>query len=109
MARQSNPAARLRWQSLIELQPQSGLTIAEFCEAHDVSTASFYQWRRKLAQAPADSPAFVPVCIDENKPANSLIRIRFDCGVVAEIPSDDQRSLAAVIDRLLATAEQADR
>lgn len=110
MARQPDPSVRSWWQSLIQQQPHSGLTVAEFCDSHGVSTASFYQWRRKLApQPPAERPAFLPVRVSEDPAAASPIRIRFDCGTVAEIPADDQRSLAAVIDKLLANAEQPNR
>lgn len=105
MARQSDPAVRSRWQSLIELQPQSGMTVTAFCDAHDISTASFYQWRRKLAEEPAPGPAFLPVRVAEGVGSASPIRIRFGCGAVAEIPTDDQQSLAAVVDRLLAAGE----
>ena len=105
MARHSDPAVRSWWQSLIELQPQSGLTIAAFCDAHDISTASFYQWRRKLAEQTLDSPAFLSVQVTGDTDAASPIRVRFDCGAVAEIPSNDQRSLVAIVDRLLAAGE----
>ena len=105
MARQSDPAVRSWWQSLIELQPQSGLTIAAFCDAHDISTAAFYQWRRKLAEQSLDSPSFLPVQIAEDTDATLPIRVHFDCGAVAEIPANDQRSLAAIVDRLLAAGE----
>ncbi len=50
MARQPDPAVRSRWQSLLELQPRSGLTVTQFCDSHGVSTASFYQWRRRLRE-----------------------------------------------------------
>jgi len=109
MARQPDPALRSQWQSLIQQQPQSGLTVAAFCDSRGVSTGSFYQWRRKLAQEPPHRPAFLPVRVSEEPVAASPIRIRFDCGAVAEIPADDQQSLASVIDKLLANAEQPSR
>ena len=109
MARQPDPAVRSRWQSLIELQPQSGMTVAEFCDSRDVSTAAFYQWRRKLSQEPTAGPAFLSVRLTEDTASASPIRVRFECGAVAEIPAGDQRSLTAVIDRLLASGEQPNR
>jgi hypothetical protein len=106
MARQPDPAVRSRWQSLIELQPQSGMTVTDFCDAHGVATASFYQWRRKLAQQPPPDSAFLPVHVtEESTNSASPIRIRFACGAVAEIPTEDQRSLVAVVDQLLAAGE----
>ena len=109
MARQPDPAVRSWWQSLIQQQPHSGLTVAEFCDSQGVSAASFYQWRRKLAQESPARPVFLPVRVSEDPASASPIRIRFDCGAVAEIPADDQHSLAVVIDKLLAGAEQSNR
>jgi len=37
------------WRELIELQPWSGLTVAEWCAEADVSVASFYRWKKLLA------------------------------------------------------------
>ena len=40
----------------------SSLTVKAFCQAENVSVPSFYQWKKKLAQAGvAATPAFVPV------------------------------------------------
>ena len=38
------------WRELIELQPWSGLTVAEWCAGADVSVASFYRWKKLLAE-----------------------------------------------------------
>src|SRR3989339_446104 len=40
------------WQERIRRFRRSGQTVAGFCAAEGVSTASFYQWRRRLAQPP---------------------------------------------------------
>ena len=62
------PAARRRhrgraeWADLIDAQAQSGLTVAAFCQQHDLGVASFYGWRRQLAsreEACSPAPAFV--------------------------------------------------
>ena len=44
-----------RWQALIARAEQSGLGVAEFCRAEDISPASFYQWRKRLAPEAASS------------------------------------------------------
>ena len=36
------------WRQAVERQTRSGISIAAFCEAEGVSTASFYAWRRRL-------------------------------------------------------------
>ena len=41
--------SRAHWQALISRAEQSGLGVAEFCRAEDISPASFYQWRKRLA------------------------------------------------------------
>jgi len=105
MARQPDPAVRSRWLSLVQLQSQSDLTIAGFCEFHNVSTASFYLWRRKLAQEQPAAPAFLPVDVCDRGRPDSLVRIRFECGAVAEIPSDDPHALVTVIGKLVSKPE----
>jgi len=49
MAQKVNQALREAWRKRIEQQPQSGLTVAEFCQREGVSPATFYGWKRKLA------------------------------------------------------------
>ena len=36
------------WRERIERQQQSGITVAECCEAKGVSAASFYRWKKLL-------------------------------------------------------------
>ncbi len=38
------------WRERIELQPWSGLTVAECCEEAGVSVASFYRWKKLLTE-----------------------------------------------------------
>ena len=38
------------WRELIEWQPWSGLTVGECCEEAGVSEASFYRWKKLLAE-----------------------------------------------------------
>lgn len=49
MARLPDSDLRRWWRGIVERQPLSGLTVADYCAANDVSTASFYQWRKKFA------------------------------------------------------------
>ena len=39
-----------QWQRLVAQQAASGLTASAFCDRHDLSYASFIQWRRRLRQ-----------------------------------------------------------
>lgn len=59
------------WQQMIRRQAGSGLSVRAWCGRHDVSEASFYWWRRRLARTnrpakksnrrDAAMPRFVPV------------------------------------------------
>ena len=39
-----------QWQRLVSQQATSGLAAPAFCDRHDLSYASFIQWRRRLRQ-----------------------------------------------------------
>ena len=42
-----------QWQALIRRQAKGALSAREFCDAQDLSYASFIQWRSRLRQASA--------------------------------------------------------
>ena len=49
MLRSARPSTIRKWTDRLRRFEQSGQTVSEFCRVESVSTASFYQWRRKLA------------------------------------------------------------
>jgi hypothetical protein len=57
---QVRPAAREKWQNIIELQRVSGQTAAAWCREHDVAYASFFAWKRRL-QSAAPAVEFVEI------------------------------------------------
>ena len=73
----------------------------EFCRQHDVSPASFYQWRKKLGKLAPAQP-FVPVSVIEG----AGVSVELPCGAVVRVPTGDDRSLSQVISLLLAVGEQ---
>jgi len=107
------------WRELIESQPWSGQTVAEWCEGASVSVASFYRWKKLLAEpqgarrrrsaVPASgskkrTSQFVPVAVrqpgmrsDDSSPTasshDSIVRIEFPNGVVIHVSDtlDGQR------------------
>ena len=107
------------WRELIESQPWSGQTVAEWCEGASVSIASFYRWKKLLAEpqgarrrrsaVPASgskkrTSQFVPVAVrqpgmrsDDSSPTasshGSIVRIEFPNGVVIHVSDtlDGQR------------------
>ena len=104
MARLPDPAVRRRWEKRIRSFEHSDLTVVEFCEQNDVSTASFYLWKRKLREIDTDAAdrpaAFVPVTV--NEASRECFRIRFANDVVVEVPADDSATLLRVVQQLAA-------
>lgn len=39
------------WRERIKEYEEGAVTVREFCAAHEVSAASFYQWRRRLKKS----------------------------------------------------------
>lgn len=113
MARLPDPAVRRRWEARIRSFEQSGLSVVEFCERNDVSTASFYLWRRKLRDSRTnvrpDRPAktgtvgFVPVTVN-GAAARECFRICFANDVVVEVPVAETDTLLRVLEQLADTA-----
>ena len=112
------------WRELIESQPWSGQTVAEWCEGASVSVASFYRWKKLLAEpqgarrrrsaVPASgskkrTSQFVPVAVrqpgmrsDDSSPTvsshGSSLRIELPNGVVIHVVGDlDGQRLGDVI------------
>jgi len=103
------------WRELIESQPWSGQTVAEWCEGASVSIASFYRWKKLLAEPQgarrrrstrrSEVPAsgskkrtsqFVSVAVrqpgmrsDDSSPTasshGSIVRLEFPNGVVIHV------------------------
>lgn len=104
MPRKPNPELRRWWRELIQSYDSERLTVAEFCQEQGISTASFYQWRRKLSGE--HSPAIIPVELVESSGRSdaehcAIVRI----GSRAEIQiSAGHEDLATQIALALATA-----
>ncbi|TWU02856.1 IS66 family insertion sequence element accessory protein TnpA [Stieleria varia] len=103
MTRKPDPALRQAWRELISRQSHSGLSIARFCDTQQISTASFYKWRRELSQtADQQRQTFLPVevlpgeSIDDDVP----LRVRLAVGAVIEIPAQRIDVLLAVIEKI---------
>jgi len=61
-----------QWSELIELQPESGLSIPKFCEQAGVSYQSFMAWRKRITipeQRKSQSPEFVELTSPEHTAA----------------------------------------
>ena len=82
MSRTSNPRIRQVWQTRIDDQPNSGLSIARFCDQQGCSEASFYHWKRRLAQAPQ---------------GDQVVELNLPGGVIAIIPLDPMIALELIL------------
>lgn len=105
MARLPNSQLAQQWRERLERFDHSGLTIAEFCELEGYSTASFYQWRRKLRSLEIQmAPAFVPVDFDPKDlegRAQRGVEIDLPGGAIVKVPSGateaEQRQLIQAV------------
>lgn len=70
MPRSADPALEILWRRRLQQQPDSGLTIHQFCQREGISTASFHAWKRRLtarttlpAVVTSRESTFVPVIV----------------------------------------------
>lgn len=118
MDRSSQSDSRLRWQARVDAQLTSGLTIAQFCQQHSYSTASFYQWKRKLAASNTQGNTLSPLTAKRSQPTGypfqqvvpkrpsttvACVELSLPGGVVARVPADQLDALELVL-RLAAPA-----
>jgi hypothetical protein len=91
------------WRVRLQRFEQSQLTVAEFCEVEGVSTASFYQWRRKLERLQSrkqNAGAFITV---ELRSTSQAARLNLPGGATLELPEELKPArlrelIAAVLD-----------
>jgi hypothetical protein len=90
------------WREMLQRQPHSDLTVRDFCEMEGVSTASFYSWRRRLAETGrvADVPAFVPISVARQPQTISCLEIVLSADVTIRVPEGTARQ--TIVDVLAA-------
>lgn len=103
MGRVADPRVAALWRKRVERQPRSGLSILEYCRREEISTASFYAWkrrfriprarvgkgtqkrtRRQASPGPRLSGGFVQVPLT----VNSAIEVRFVDGTTVRVPAE---------------------
>jgi hypothetical protein len=105
MARLPNPQLARQWRERLERFDLSELTIGEFCELEGYSTASFYQWRRKLRSGELQTaPAFVPVDFNPSDLEHRVqrgVEIALPGGAIVRVPvcatTAEQRQLIEAV------------
>jgi transposase-like protein len=74
-------------------------SVAEFCRKEGVSAPSFYPWRKRLAQPPAqaeEAAGFRPVRLV----SSAGIAVQLPGGTQLQVPTADRGALRLVIDTL---------
>jgi hypothetical protein len=72
-----DPKKEAFWRRMVQGQAGSGLSVRAWCCRHHLNEAGFYGWRKELARRDAErcEPAFVPVQVTPERPANAGGRI----------------------------------
>jgi len=115
MARKKSGEKERLWRGIVRRQPESGLSIREFCAAEGISEPSFYAWRKRLRQRPRDdrpearqsrhgeegadnAPLFVPLKLVD---AAAMLEIVHPLGYRIQVTGDVNRvALRQVIETL---------
>ena len=114
MAREFDAELAEWWRDLVERTEESSLSITECCRGHDVSTASFYKWRRRFREADAERDecdsrrdsgrdadgGFLAVNVtaaDERIDQHARVRIVLPRGARVEIPATDRALVLSVV------------
>ena len=111
MVRGCDVAKARVWRERFLRFDDGGMTIAEFCVAEGVSTASFYAWRRKLARPQQATPrkkkpsVFEPLMIA----AAATVVIRLPGGASIEVPAASQDALRTIVGQLAGSDVEAAR
>jgi transposase len=98
------------WRRVVRQWRTSGLSVRAFCEQHDLPQASFYGWRRTLAERDAKPRPFMPVhvvpeekAVDGDSASASGLELRLPHDRVVRI---GQGFDAGTLQRLLALLEE---
>jgi transposase-like protein len=99
------------WGERLRRYERAGLTVAEFCQREGVSVPSFYQWRRRLAEAspvagstrsPRRPGSDAPAAFQQVLLAGAgVVAIELPSGVRVELPADRLPLVRAVVADLL--------
>jgi transposase len=94
MSRVASAEKRSQWRDRLQRFGRSQLSAAEFCRREQVSAASFYQWRRRLADESArrrpTRASFVPVQVAPVQVAASIgVEVAFPNGARLTLPAHD--------------------
>lgn len=102
------PSRRQVWAERLTRYRAGSQTVKAFCQAENVSVPSFYQWKKKLAQAGvAATPAFVPVNLAA-QPRDDLDLVLPGGATLKLSMQLDDTSMRRVLGAVVAATSQAD-
>ncbi len=88
--KQRDPRREARWRRILAKQAASGLSVREFCRCQKLTEASFYFWRRTIAERDGEPvrkvtqrptvPTFLPVRVSDEAPSAASISIELAGG-----------------------------
>jgi hypothetical protein len=99
----SNNPKRQLWERRFRQFENSPLSVSDFCDSVGCSTASFYQWKRKLetnnqTAVPVKPPqaAFLQI---QSQP-EAAIEIKLHSGIVISVPVDAISALPQILEAI---------
>jgi hypothetical protein len=93
-------AKRRTWSDRLGRFARGDLTVADFCDLEGVSTASFYQWRRRLGRGAARRATpepFLPVQVVPSPRTSAAVEIHLPNGARVSLAIADAPVMAAAI------------
>ena len=98
------------WRCVLELHAASNLSIRAFCEQEKIPYPSFFVWRRRLSEVPADASAesssepsgkiaFVPVTVVPPPPSVPPPASTDSNGIEIVLPGDRRVVVRGAVDR----------
>lgn len=92
------------WREVIQDQKASGLSISSFCREREVSPASFFSWRQKLAAGGGEEVAagkFIAIELSPLSTRESCLEVALPNGLRVVVPSRfDADTLRELLDVL---------
>jgi transposase len=81
---------RQEWIARLKRFHEKPTSVQAFSRTEGISTASFYLWRRRLADEPREptTQTFVPLTVTHTSPTAS-VEVAFPNGIVFRLPADE--------------------
>jgi len=100
----TNPTRKVRtirrkkdWEVLLAEYKVSALSQKAFCQRHQLSMSSFYQWKKKLSIEPVGDPDFIDIStqlhddslnlVEPAKPSGYQIELELGFGIILRVRS----------------------